>query len=93
MYINLRTLALTVSRVLALDNQRKTSYIAGDFNIDLLKYESHAPTASFVNCLFSYSFFPFINKPTRITCETATLVDNIFTNDVSSRFCTIADLL
>lgn len=28
-----------------LDNQKKTSYIAGDFNIDLLKYESHAPTA------------------------------------------------
>ena len=76
-----------------LDNEKKTSYIAGDFNIDLLKYESHAPTASFVNCLFSYSFFPLINKPTRITCETATLVDNIFTNDVSSRFCTIADLL
>lgn len=68
-----------------LDNQKKTSYIAGDFNIDLLKYESHAPTASFVNCLFSYSFFPLINKPTRITCETATLIDNIFTNDVSSR--------
>jgi len=54
--------------------------IAGDFNIDLLKAESHAPTADFINCIFSHSFYPVINKPTRVTETSATLIDNIFTN-------------
>ena len=31
----------------------------------------------------SNSFFPLINKPTRITSDSATLIDNIFTNDFS----------
>jgi len=54
--------------------------IAGDFNIDLLKTECHPPTLDFANCLFSHSFYPVINKPTRITETTATLIDNILTN-------------
>jgi len=33
---------------------------------------------------FSQSFFPLINRPTKITCQSATLIDNIFTNDMIS---------
>ena len=36
----------------------------------------------FVNHIFRSSFFPLTNKPTRITQLTATLIDNIFTNDL-----------
>ena len=33
--------------------------------------------------LYANSLFPFITKPTRITSETATIIDNIYTNDFS----------
>lgn len=41
-----------------LQNNMKNCYIAGDFNIDLLKSDSNAETNAFVDTLFSYSFFP-----------------------------------
>ena len=37
-------------------------------------------TSSFFNRLLTYSFFPTISKPTRITEHSATLIDNIYTN-------------
>jgi exonuclease III len=67
----------TLSKI---NSDRKLCYIAGDFNIDLLKYDSHVPTADYVNCLFSHSFLPTVNRPTRIDERSATLIDNIITN-------------
>ena len=52
----------------------------GDFNIDLLQYETHSPTEQYVNMLFSNAFYPIITKPTRITSHSATLIDHIYTN-------------
>ena len=52
----------------------------GDYNIDILKPSTHNPTSEFIDLMFSNSFIPLINKPTRVTHKTATLVDNIFTN-------------
>ena len=52
----------------------------GDFNIDLLKYDTHPQTADFLNINMTYSTLPLINKPTRVTQHSATLIDNIFTN-------------
>ena len=52
----------------------------GDYNIDLLKHSTHNPTSEFLDLMFSNSFIPLINKPTRVTHKTATLIDNIFTN-------------
>ena len=54
----------------------------GDFNIDLLKYESSNFSNRFSEQMFTSSFFPLITKPTRITQHTSTLIDNIFTNDL-----------
>ena len=45
----------------------KHFYITGDFNLDLLKHESHSVTAQFIESLFAFSFLPMITKPTRIT--------------------------
>ena len=59
---------------------KKSMFLCGDFNIDLLKYESHQYSSDFVNQLFSYGYYPLINLPTRITSSTSTLIDNIFTN-------------
>jgi hypothetical protein len=52
----------------------------GDFNLDLLKYETHTGTEEFMNNLGTYIFQPHILQRTRITNHTATLIDNIFYN-------------
>ena len=61
--------------------ENKFCYILGDFNLDLLNCESHQYTKDFLDLLYSNSFVPLINRPTRITSTTATLIDNIFTNN------------
>ena len=65
---------------------RKLCYLLGDYNIDLFKSESHAATSDFLNLMYSYSFLPVINRPTRITPFSATLIDNIFTNVLSDKW-------
>ena len=65
--------------------RKKTASILGDFNIDLLKYHDNNLVNTFVNLTYSYSFFPCIDRPTRIYTTkrgtTISLIDNIFTND------------
>lgn len=58
-------------------------YLCGDYNIDLLKYDLNNDVRNFADQMFSVGFLPLINKPTRITSTSATLIDNIWTNDVS----------
>lgn len=58
-----------------------TCYIMGDFNLDLLKHENHLPTSIFLDNMYANSQIPLIYKPTRETKSTATLIDNIFTNN------------
>ena len=53
----------------------------GDYNINLLNYESHDLTANFVNTIYSYSCVPLINRSTMVTQHSATLTDNILTNN------------
>ena len=64
-----------------LNDEKKQIYIMGDFNIDLLKVDDHRPTHDYLVLIFSYSLLPTIYKPTRITETTATIIDNILTND------------
>ena len=59
----------------------RPSWIMGDFNIDLLKTDTHKPTSDFINMMFANSLIPLINRPTRVTDKTATLIDNIFSNN------------
>ena len=54
----------------------------GDFNINLLNFETHHPTDDFINTLGSYFFLPQILQPTRVTDHSATLIDNIFLNSL-----------
>ena len=50
----------------------------GDFNIDLLKYNYFNYTNQLLVSFLLFFFIPLIIKPTRITCSTTTLIDNIF---------------
>ena len=63
-------------------SERKSAYILGDFNVNLLNCDRHIPSQEFVDTLFSNSFIPCTTKPTRVTSRSATLIDNIFTNDI-----------
>ena len=60
--------------------KNKTFFLIGDFNINLINYETHSGTKNFMDTLSSYGIHPLIIKPTRITLESCTLIDNIFTN-------------
>ena len=63
---------------------RKSVYLVGDFNINLLKHETHRGTRDFIDLLYSLGFFPTITVPTRVTQTSSTLIDNIFTNVVGN---------
>lgn len=54
----------------------------GDFNLNLMNYDSNSDTNNFVNTLGSYYSYPHILKPTRITEHSVTLIDNIFFNSL-----------
>ncbi len=62
------------------EDKNKIALVAGDYNLDLLKQDKHAPTAEFFNNFISYSFYPVIRNPTRISDFSSTLIDNIFVN-------------
>ena len=65
----------------SLSNTNKDVYLLGDFNINLSDSCSNIHhTQEFKNILFSNSFVPLIHKPTRINNNSATIIDNIFTN-------------
>ena len=50
----------------------------GDYNINLVNYDAHGATDEFTYMMYANSFVPLINRPTRITESSATLIDNIF---------------
>jgi len=56
--------------------------MAGDYNLDLLKYNTHSATGIFLNNMLSHSLFPTIRHPTRFSEKSSTLLDNIFVNSI-----------
>ena len=60
----------------------KRIYLMGDFNVDLLKADRHLNSSTFLDILESNNFSPKIILPTRVTSNSRTLIDNIFTNQL-----------
>ena len=60
----------------------KTIFVCGDFYIDLLKHENHINIKHFLDTMYSLGLYPLIDKPTLITDISATLIDNIFNNEL-----------
>ena len=67
----------------SLSSLTRANKLTGDFNLDLMKHETHSITAQFFEVTFSYGLIPLITKPTRITAHSVTLIDNIFTNNTN----------
>jgi hypothetical protein len=57
----------------------------GDFNADLIKSETNGPTAGFLGTFTSGGYYPLVSLPTRLTDESSTLIDNIFTNNLGAQ--------
>ena len=66
-----------------LSTENKHIYLMGDFNIDLLSTtQTHGQRLKYL--LYTYALHPHIDKPTRITNTSSTLIDNIFSNNFSN---------
>ena len=64
-------------------SENKEVFLMGDFNINLLNYESNRETADFLNNMHSNSIVLYITLPTHITPRSKTLFDNIFFNEIN----------
>ena len=75
---------LVFERINSLKNENKILYVMGDFNINILNHDDHLPTSDFLESMYSLGIYPMITKPTRVNDCTATLIDNIFTSNLTS---------
>ena len=63
-----------------ISKEQKSVFLLGDFNVNLLNYNEHNQTNEFLDSLAPNSFIPSILQPTRITSQSNTLIDSIFSN-------------
>ena len=66
------------------NTRTKPVYLCGDFNIDLLQHDTNTSTNNFIDHLYSFGLHPLITRPIRITGHSKTLIDNIFTTNLSN---------
>lgn len=64
-----------------LTKEKKEWLIGTDQNLDFMKINNHYGTNKLFDLLLSYGTYPVITKPTRITFNTATLIDNIYISE------------
>ena len=62
------------------------AFICGDFNFDLLKYDTSPHVNNYIDLLFSHGFIQTITKPTRCTHNSATLIDHFLTNTLTDNY-------
>ena len=67
--------------LLASNKRNNEVVIVGDFNLDLLKYDTHQPTASYLELVTEQKLLPRIVRPTRIKKQSATLIDHILSSE------------
>ena len=63
-----------------ISSENKLCVLMGDFNVDLLKIDTHNSSNEFYNELISHFFTPYVLQPTRL--QSKTLIDNIFFNSL-----------
>ena len=67
------------------EKKDKQLILGMDHNLDLLKFNSHTATQKFLDIIINNGLLPTITQPTRITQQTATLIDNILISEVSQQ--------
>lgn len=79
---SVKTFIENLEQLLVGMNANKMSIFCGDFN--LLNVSSHMSSSNFLDVMYSRGFHPVITRPSRITSNCATLIDNIFINVVNT---------
>ena len=68
-----------------LQTEKKYIFLLGDYNVDISPGAKHnLASEEFKNILSSEHFFPLINKPTRDSKHSHTIIDIIYCNIPSS---------
>ena len=76
----IQQLSLTRSTI---SDEKKTYYLMGDFNWNLLSRLSDSHVRDFINLFYSHDFIPCIDRPTRIKTNKH---DHTSTNNISESF-------
>ena len=63
-------------------HSRKHVVLTGDYNIDLLKFDTDSASQNLIEVMEKYGFSQLVSKPTRITDFSSTLIDHVYTNDL-----------
>ena len=66
-----------------ISTENKKIFLEGDFNIDLIKVESNNEISNFLDTITLNLLVPHIIYPKRITSNSHTLIDNIFSNSLN----------
>ena len=74
-YLNTLTDILVV-----IENESKKAIIGGDMNINLFDCQTNNAVLDYINLFRGRNFLSLINKPTRVTHYSCTLIDHIWSN-------------
>ena len=86
MYVFIDMFIDTLNTIFSDSKYNSSLFVCGDFNIDLLKNYEHVGSTTFIDAMYSIGLYPLIDKPSRITQYSATLIDNIFfTNELTNQ--------
>ena len=64
--------------------KNKICYLVGDFNQDLIKFDSDANYQNLIDATASHGLVQIVSRPTRITDKSATLIDHVYTNNLEN---------
>ena len=67
----------SLEKALSHVDRKQTVVVAGDINIDVIKFEKEE-ISNYTTMMLSKGFLPYITIPTRITSHSATCIDHIF---------------
>ena len=59
-------------------------YLMGDFNLSLFDINNNNKCMEYFMLMSSFGFSPTIVRPTRVSCSSKTLIDNIWTNNINA---------
>ena len=65
-------------------HSKKHVLLAGDFNADLIKYDNVAAYQELIDIMSNHGFVQLVSRPTRITDNSATLIDHVYTNNLEN---------
>ena len=64
----------------SLAKHKKGYILCGDYNVDVLQRHSSSPINAYVDSVYAEGCLCLIDKPTRFTPSSATLLDHVYTN-------------